>query len=706
MIAIIGMIIVIIVLVGGIVTAVISALSPEGSSGKTLGIIVLTFAIVGAIGGAFLNFVSLPVDEARPIVSEDRTGICFSDPPLGHSIYYCVWDDDSKEGDYKKYKQGEVVPITRNLSRVRSKLKFFIAESDVCETEVYVSKEGVSIIPIIQEIKSISAIYNEREASGTTPGNTYVGYILSERDFTVTGIDDEGEEVNIKSGFSFTPKVLKEGQNNIKIEYGISDQPKAECTLPIFGYPPKLLYIKANLKEAYENEIRIGDVLTQDYFEVTGGYENGEKRTIEDFIIEPAQMPEEEGECAVEISKGDLKQQILVNVYDPVNIVKEETGDYAGTGNNSIEKANDINVNEHIVGRLVNEEDIDYYKFKLEQKGNVRILFEHQKMDEGKYYWEISLLSKDENESHYSFKSMDRNAKTESTTIRLPKGTYFLKVTPYDYSDEEYKIQVIYEEEDKYYESEPNNEIKYATEIEVNPEKPFTGNLETADDIDYYSILIPEKGKIRIDFTHQKVDNDDRLWDIAMMGESEAPITTFGSRGTVGKLSSYYVRVSPGEYIIRVAHDNWVEGYTENDYSMAVQYWQEGTESETEPNNEFRDASDIFQDVPIIGNIQSNEDYDYYKFVLDGKSDVSLRFKHEKVDHDYPLWVVTLHSENEGEPLKNKEESDVFYVKGNDPETSTCTWEDLPAGEYVVRVHGSNYDDDAFNLDYELLVTH
>lgn len=704
MIAIIGMIISFLLLAGGIFT-VFKNTDPKGPSDKKLGIVCLFIGVLGVIGTAYFNFVSIPVDEARPLVSEDRSGICFSDPPLGHSIEYCVWEDDSKEEEWKKYKKGEIVPITRDRSRVRSRSKLFIATSDVCETEVYVTKEGVSIIPIIQEIKSISAIFNEREPSGTTPGNMYVGYTLSERDFTVTGIDDEGEEVDIKSGFSFTPKVLKEGQNTIKIEYGISDQPKAECTLPVFGYAPKLLSIKANLKAAYENEIRIGDVLTRDYFDVTGSYENGEKKPVNDFIIEPAQMPEEEGECTVEISKGDLKQQIEVNVYDPVNIVKEETGDYVGTGNNSIEDANDISVNEHIVGKLVNEDDIDYYKFKLKQKGSVRILFEHQKMDEGRYYWEISLLSKDENESHYSFRSMDRNVKSESTKIRLPEGTYFLKVAPYEYSGEEYKFQIAYEEEDEYFESEPNNEIKSATEIDVNSEKPYTGNLETIDDIDYYRITIPEKGKIRIDFTHQKVDNEYRLWDIAMMGESELPITTFWSPGTVGKISSYYVRVPAGEYIIRVTHGNWVEGYSENDYSMAVQYWQEGTEAETEPNNEFRDANDISPDAPIIGNIQSNEDSDYYRFVLDGKSDLSLNFKHEKVDSNYPLWTVTLHSENEGEPLKNIEDSDQFNIKGSDSETSKSTWEDLPAGEYVVRVHGSNYNDDGFNLDYELLLT-
>ena len=221
----------------------------------------------------------------------------------------------------------------------------------------------------------------------------------------------------------------------------------------------------------------------------------------------------------------------------------------------------------------------------------------------------------------------------------------------------------------------------------------------------YYKVSIPEKGKVRIDFSHQKVDYDYALWKIALMGESESPITTFRSLGTVSSLSSYYVRVPAGEYILRVSHENWAEEYSENDYSIAVQYWQEGEEAETEPNNEFRDANDISQDVPIIGNIQSNEDYDYYKFVLDAKSDVSLRFKHERVDYDYVLWVVTLHSENEGDPLKNVEESNCFNIKGNDPEKSTCTWEDLPAEEYVFHVHGSNYDDEGFNLDYELLLT-
>lgn len=271
--------------------------------------------IAGALVTTLIGIIGLPVSDPVLIVSEDRTGIYFSDTEYIFEVTeYCVREKDTDNVSWSKYKKGDVIKISHDPSIVMYRNRFFINTSNTISTRVHVDKDGVRAFDVIPEIKHISATYIEKKASESQPGNTYAGYYLEERDFSVIGIDRNGEEVQLIEGFTYSPVQLKEGNNSIEIQFVDTEGTTSTCKVSIYGYEPRLISISAELKSVHKGKIKTGDKLVPSMFEVIGEYEDGKKKSISDFLIEPADVPDQEGVCKVAIVKDGISEEMNITV--------------------------------------------------------------------------------------------------------------------------------------------------------------------------------------------------------------------------------------------------------------------------------------------------------------------------------------------------------------------------------------------------------
>lgn len=651
-------------------------------------LILLGSAILTIIMEGILNINSLQLKTPEYAINEEQTAVYLIAPENGVGIEYRIKTEDVGQVEWNKYNDNELIIIDHNPTKLEFRSKYYWKTSDIVEKECHINEYGQVWIDIPPEvpITAIRASYRGKEPENGQPGNMYVGYTISSKDITVKGTDTKGDEVELKN-FSFTPsKLIKEGENTIEIEYTTDNGQKHRCSFSVFAKAPELLTLNAKLKNK-DDKITIGTTLAADMFDVTGTYENGEKKKIDGFLIDPINV-DEEREHTITISKGNISDTLKIDVIDPSHISEEEAED-----NNNIDTANYIEPNGRYSGILHDETDVDYYRFRIKNKGNVRISFSHPKMDSTSSYWAITLLGQEEIFTEYS---SGATSEMQSRLARVAPGVYYIKVARDYYSDKEYTFSVLYNQEDEYYESEPNDEILNATPIEPNADNQYTGNLETEKDKDYYSFSISGKGKVRVHFDHTKWDDDSSFWNLSLLDDTDDIVTSLSARGSAASEKTDFVRLSPGTYYIRVERDYW----DNRDYHISVQYSAEEDGAETEPNNDYGDATLIELNQRMIGNIQSSDDADFYEIDLDNADSLKIEFSHEKFDNSSTFWKVELYDLS-SDPIKSKDGRDCYYISGDGPSSMTFEWQGLKAGQYYIKISRDYYE----NADYSIIVT-
>lgn len=355
--------------------------------------------------------------------------------------------------------------------------------------------------------------------------------------------------------------------------------------------------------------------------------------------------------------------------------------------NDSALQANLISVNAEIKGRLQTEEDVDYYKISLQKKGSICISFGHQKIDSNDTFWKVSLLDNSE-EMVLEEDIVGGVVQSESNKARISSGDYYLKVEKYYYSDLEYTIKVNFTEEDDSFENEPNDEIASANPIELNSK--MTGNIQHEDDTDYYKFTLTELGSVHISFEHAKIDSNDSFWRISLLSETSAdPIIESSVRGSESISQLSKARLPIGTYYIKVNKYQ----FSNIDYHINLNYQKEGNSYEVEPNNDILNANKIEVNKKIIGNIQREDDVDYFTFTVNQNGTLSIEFNHPKIDSDDTHWRIYL--------LDNTDTAKIEQAIIGSMVKTTSDRIRVSAGTYYVKI------DKRFkysNLDYNFTV--
>lgn len=124
-------------------------------------------------------------------------------------------------------------------------------------------------------------------------------------------------------------------------------------------------------------------------------------------------------------------------------VYRTEEGDaFEKEFNNSFSDATPILTNTKYTGNLFKRDDADYYKFTLQSSGSIMIQFSHELFDDGRNFWNITLLDDTTSNTIYSFASRGKPADTDSSTIQLPAGDYYVKISHDDFHSMDYSLLV------------------------------------------------------------------------------------------------------------------------------------------------------------------------------------------------------------------------------------------------------------------------
>lgn len=646
------------------------------------------FLFYGSIAVATLTFILSFFfnDVSKPFIDRksDYSAIVLSADD-GAKIEYKISTYGGDEwieytGPFKMEKSG--------ILHARAKTLWY--KSEINSKDVYVSENSLVFFSGVEipgeTVEKIKAEYvYEDLVANLTASNYYAGYEIKKSDIKVIGTDLEGNEKELNE-FSYSPKTLKVGDNTINVKYTIVDDVFVESNIFIKANEPALLELKAQYvgDTAYLNS----DLFVDDFY-VKAIYEDGSQEEIKDFTISPNRV--EKDRNTITITKGGLTDEVEIMAINRETIAESEV-----ESNDEINDANEIDVNIMYSGQLDESDDIDYYKLRLNEKGKIIIKMTHPKIDEDADFWETTFLDQNE-EARVSVVSNGRGTESKSSAVRVKPGVYYIKVTDKVYhSSEKYTLTVVFEPENEYYENEPNDDLTNQAMV-ISLDKPYTGNLTTEDDIDYYKFSINDKRKVYIDFTHNKTSGTDPFWKVSLFGDSDGSILEFESTGENAKITSNCVRLPAGNYYIRVDNRYW----SDLDYTFIVHTKKESNESENEDNGDYTSATTIPLNSKMLGNIQSENDVDFYKFELNTDKEIKVIFEHTQSNNSDGFWRLELYSAETSGTIKNKEENGTVEIAGSSPKKMSFEWNALAKGTYYLKVFKRYYN----NSDYSITVS-
>lgn len=640
--------------------------------------LILGCGIIAAVIPFIISLVCVELPTPEITRKEDYSAIVLT-ASKGVKIEYQIRDNGKEE--WVKYQKPFKV---KQNTIVYARTYMFWHKSQRVYRNVFVEDNGLidfggADIPK-KSLKQLKASYTYKDPQDDRAGNYYAGCEIAKNDIQVNGTDLDGNTTEV-TDFTYSPQILQSGKNDIKISYTLVNGATINTHLYIEATQPKIIRLKADCKEKTWFS---GVELSNDDLTVKGTYEDGTEKEVTGYALSETKI--KQGKNKIVVTKDGLSVEVIINAVDKDSITEEEK-----ENNDDINTANDIEINVRYTGRLQEEGDADYYKIQLEKKGKIVLRFKHAKIDSGYTYWQVYLLGMDETEKT----GMDvtgEQSESVSSAVRVVPGTYYVRVTSNSYSDEKYILTVEFQEEGEYYETEPNDDLTQAMVIKTN--KTYTGNLTESQDEDCFQFSLKEKRKVRIVFSHAKQNSDYTFWNVSLLGESDGALTEIQSTGLTAKQYSDYVRLPAGNYYIRIVSNSW----SDIDYSIRVITQQEKTKTEDEDNDDYGSATKIALGTRITGNIQSDSDVDFYKFILKKRTNVKVTFTHNPADSNYTFWQITLYSEESGDGLANNDGDSVVYIQGNSRKNITSTWKLLPAGTYYIKVEDNSYNNDDYKL--------
>lgn len=269
------------------------------------------------------------------------------------------------------------------------------------------------------------------------------------------------------------------------------------------------------------------------------------------------------GEYRIRVSSnGSFSDE---NYKIKVNYESESKGNYEVESNNDAKTAMEIDVNEPITGNLQSSSDVDYYMFELPYSGKLQLSFE--------FYYEgaynvtlyrtegVSLKEVQSGKASTQVKPYGDDYFTQSfNKLRLPAGTYYVKVSNSTFSNSDYILTAFYSVE-RYgnFEEEFNDTPQSAVEIYNNI--AYTGNLNSNKDVDYYVGYI-NKGDLKLEF---EVPNNAR-YTVSAYKEQNGNLVSAGSKeiSTSDKIATISGVDESCRYYFKVASKT----YSNDDYTI------------------------------------------------------------------------------------------------------------------------------------------
>jgi len=350
--------------------------------------------------------------------------------------------------------------------------------------------------------------------------------------------------------------------------------------------------------------------------------------------------------------------------------------------NDNIQSAQAIEVNQTYKGNLQTYRDLDYYKLEVPAAGKLNMNILHDQVENGT--WHIVVLNSENNKLAEFFAGRD-DINMSSVNLRVSKGDYYISVNEGgSFSDTDYKLTAKFIEEEDFFEKEPNANIQSAEPIKIN--QPYTGNLQSGNDNDYYKIELSSPGKMNINLQHEQVNSGN--WHVTVLDVDNHKLTDFyAAQGELNR-NSLNLRLPAGTYYAWVCQGG---SFSDVDYKLTAKFTSEGEGYEREPDDKIQMASGIKTEQAYFGNLQSGDDQDYYRMDLGTDGKIVINLQHEQVDSG--SWHVYL--------INSDNHKLTDYHIGREELNKNSDAVRVPAGTYYVWIcNGGSYSD----VDYKFTV--
>ncbi|UZW15008.1 Ig-like domain-containing protein [Clostridium pasteurianum] len=340
--------------------------------------------------------------------------------------------------------------------------------------------------------------------------------------------------------------------------------------------------------------------------------------------------------------------------------------------NNGKEQAQNIKLNtQSISGILTETGKDDYYKVILSKAGSISINIKSYMED-----MKVSLFSKNSDDNlpdYYIYNGEENNPSQLSKKINLEAGTYYINVSSYSYTGK-YNLKVDYNSSGNN-EIEPNDGTEQAQKVNLNTQT-ISGILTETDKEDYYKIILPKSGTIKIN-TKAYLDN----MNVSISSKNrEEDIDNYyiynGSENNPSQ-SSKKINLEAGTYYINVNSYSYT-----GKYNLKVDYTSSGS-NETESNNGTEQAQKIDINIQTItGFISKTDNEDYYKIYVAKPESITFKLK---------SYIGNLYFEIYDSMGNNVGYTEYIY-NGSEftPKLSTIV-ESVDKGTYYIKVSGSSY---------------
>ena len=233
---------------------------------------------------------------------------------------------------------------------------------------------------------------------------------------------------------------------------------------------------------------------------------------------------------------------------------------------------------------------------------------------------------------------------------------------------------------DTYYETEDNDDYSSADYVPVN--STIYGVCREYD-FDWYKFTLSSPAKVNVQFSFNRADAEGD-WDVYLYKyDGNGDYTKLDYKDVYVYDGSYTfssLGLPAGTYFVKVYGYNSACGrqYSITPKCSYVSNW------ETEFNDEYTSADPLSMGVTRYG-VCREYDHDWYKFVLNAPSTVSVTFTHTKAsaDGDWDVYLYKYKGDGEYAKVAYK---DVYVSDGN----YTFPTLGLSAGTYFVKVYGYN----------------
>ena len=271
----------------------------------------------------------------------------------------------------------------------------------------------------------------------------------------------------------------------------------------------------------------------------------------------------------------------------------EAANRYEQENNDSYENANRFYAGDRLYGAVGSYDDDDYFKFVAPSNGVLNLTFNHRyASDSGNWYVEVYIYSS----GAYSMLSSTKISLEDNEKFALPcvgvrkNASYFVRVNRgWNIDGVNYSISTSFTSS-AYYEKELNDDYYTATSVALN--KTYNGTIGHYDDKDYYKVVAPANGVLKVRFDHLYENSYDD-WDVDLYMYHNGAYTLISSDNidlcATEKYSIPAVGIRKG-YTYYIAVSRCCSGVIGKKYKLSFKY-QKTDNWEKEENDTFRTAT-------------------------------------------------------------------------------------------------------------------